>query len=55
MIRYNYTQVEDDFQSIYNLHEVLISMALPLIPSIRDKTLNLSQLVDLVQVSNSES
>ena len=34
MIKYNYTVVEDDFQSIYNLHEVLISLALPLIPSI---------------------
>lgn len=41
MIRFNYTQVEQDFQSIYNLHEVLLSLALPLIPSIRDKTLGL--------------
>ena len=34
MIKFNYTQVEQDFQSIYNLHEVLLSLALPLIPSI---------------------
>ena len=34
MIKYNYTQVEEGFQSIYNLHEVLISLALPLIPSV---------------------
>ena len=30
MIRYNYTQVEEDFQSIYNLHELLLSLAIPL-------------------------
>ena len=34
MIKYNYTQVENDFQSIYNLHEVLISLLLPKIPAI---------------------
>ena len=30
MIRYNYTQVEEDFQSIYNLHELLLSLSIPL-------------------------
>ena len=30
MIRYNYTQVEEDFQSIYNLHELLLSLVTPL-------------------------
>ena len=30
MIRFNYTQVEQDFQSIYNLHELLLSMAVPI-------------------------
>ena len=44
MIRFNYTQVEEDFQSIYNMHEVMLSMALPLLPAIRDKTLSLDQL-----------
>ena len=41
MIKFNYTQVEQDFQSIYNLHEVLFSLALPLIPSIQSKSLSL--------------
>ena len=44
MIRYNYTQVENDFQSIYNLHEVLFSLALPKIPEIENKSLSLDQL-----------
>ena len=44
MIRFNYTQVEEDFQSIYNMHEVMLSMALPLLPAIRDKMLSLDQL-----------
>ena len=30
MIKFNYTQVEQDFQSIYNLHELLLSLAVPL-------------------------
>lgn len=50
MIKFNYTQVEQDFQSIYNLHEVVMSLALPLIPSIRDKTLSLEQLTSLMNV-----
>ena len=54
MIRFNYTQVENDFQSIYNLHEVMLSMALPLIPAIRDKTLSLDQLVNLLQVGEAD-
>ena len=54
MIRFNYTQVENDFQSIYNLHEVMLSMALPLIPAVRDKTLSLDQLVNLLQVGEAD-
>ena len=49
MIKYNYTVVENDFQSIYNLHEVLISMALPLIPSIQNKSLSLDQVNSLME------
>ena len=49
MIRFNYTQVEEDFQSIYNIHEVVLSMALPLIADIRDKTLSLAQLLPLFE------
>ena len=48
MIKFNYTQVENDFQSIYNLHEVLISMALPLIPSIQQKTLSLDRIAEMM-------
>lgn len=51
MIRYNYTQVEEDFQSIYNLHEVLISMALPMVPAIKNKTLSLAQLAELTSTA----
>ena len=50
MIRFNYTQVEEDFQSIYNIHEVVLSMALPLLPAIKDKTLSLEQFGALLQV-----
>jgi hypothetical protein len=32
MIRYNYTQVKDDFQSIYNLHELLVTLAVRMTP-----------------------
>lgn len=27
MLRFNFTQVKQDFQSMYNLHELLISLA----------------------------
>ena len=54
MIRFNYTQVENDFQSIYNIHEVVLSMALPLIAEIRDKTLSLDQLMPLMEPRDSE-
>jgi len=36
MIRYNYTQVSSDFQSIYNLHEMLITLAVNLYPDQAD-------------------
>ena len=36
------------------MHEVVLSMALPLIPSIRDKTLSLEQLTNLLQVNGDE-
>ena len=48
MIKYNYTQVEEDFQSIYNLHEVLLSMALPKVAAIQNKSLTLDQLNQLM-------
>ena len=54
MIKFNYTQVENDFQSIYNLHEVLFSLALPLIPSIQDKSLSLDRLTELLQAPESQ-
>lgn len=42
MIRYNYTQVEEDFQSIYNLHELLLSLAIPLCLKGDNDTIDLS-------------
>lgn len=33
MIRFNYTQVKEDFQSIYNLHELLITLAVRACPA----------------------
>lgn len=30
MVKYNYTKVKEEFQSIYNLHELLICLAIPL-------------------------
>ena len=50
MIKFNYTQVEQDFQSIYNLHEVLFSLALPKISAIQNKTLSQDQLNSLMAV-----
>lgn len=32
MIRFNYTQVKDDFQSIFNLHELLVTLAVQQCP-----------------------
>ena len=50
MLRHNYTQLEqgsEEFQSIYNLHELLISMALPTIPSIQSKSLTAEGIQEL--------
>lgn len=55
MIKYNYTIVEEDFQSIYNLHEVLLSLVLPRLTAIRNKTLDLNQLNSLLEVEGDGS
>lgn len=55
MIKFNYTQVENDFQSIYNLHEVLLSLALPKIASVATKTLSLEKLKILLSVPSEQA